>query len=399
MTYEFQVSTILEPTSSEVELYSVESRYIKFVACEKNNEEDTKILLENKIAEASDGEVRLVWFLNVSNFQEGYQHLTTFSSLPKAIISWEVRSCSYANQVTTLCSKALLPDAFLPGGSFVTCTATVPKPPFRTKLEVWVKVVNPKSVNIPSKTLCVKSFGLKIYAVPSLFDTSHVIHGGDAARWSSVMNSLLGSWNRMGSNDVTTNDIPDGYTIARTVRWVGQHAIDLRVCFRTKLSAVYSVVCGVDDNHRQQQSSVNSTWHTTNGSRVGYSWCLYRNRFGDDLEIVASGDVTQGGGTGGGDEGKESSASEDLLQPWLWTDNEVRVNEAATNECFILCVSVQSDPPVHNFEEKCNVQVKDCAFYVVGENFELQKEVIYEYQSNPTILCNNFNSESVSISL
>jgi hypothetical protein len=398
----------VEPGIGEALLYSIESHKIKIFTNKQppDVDADTLDVIEEKIAEASEGEVRLTWNMSACDFKDEKQdYVAAIQLLSKAVLCWEVKCVTHSNQVTTLCSKTLLPDACLPIGSYVSCSATIPKPPFRTRLEIGVKIIHSKAVKTTSRTLRVNAFGLKVFAVPSDFDSAHVMYGGDLPVWSPASNSLLGqSAGLEGADRGGLSGIPEGFEVARRVQWAGQHALDIRLCFRAKLSAAYDVT-GVEGGHAGSESSgtstVDSTWKMMEGSTIRYSWCLCRCRPTNGVVVVASGEVTQSNDVGEEEEGGggESTLSDNLLQPWLWRDQNVLVAEAATNDTFALCVKVDANPPVRNLKDKCKVQVSRCGFYVAGENYEKQKDVIFECQGNPTALYSSFNNSSVSISI
>jgi len=387
-----QVSVPLEPAGGAAVLYTIESQKIKVPLRNPPSEIiDSEEGLDQKIVEASEGEIRLSWNINVCDFNNaGEEDIEgVIQVLSKAVLCWEVKSVSHSNQVTTLCSKTLLPDACLPIGSHITCSATVPKPPFRSKLEIGIKIVHSNVVKTTSRTLCVNAFALKVFSVPVDFNSSYVMYGGDVPVWSAASNALLGMTTPCG--------VPEGYEIARRVQWIGQHSQDLRLCFRAKLSATYDL-----SEKSDSLSVVNSTWKMAEGSTVGYSWCVCQCLTIGGVVEVASGNVTPG--SVGGNSGQETDGGDDdgdvsssLLQPWLWKDFTVPVEEASTNEHFILCVKVSSDPPVRNLSSKCKVQVDQCGFYVSGENYDrLQRDPVYENQANPSVLFSTFNCQSAA---
>jgi hypothetical protein len=378
----------LEPAAGTAVLYSIESQKIKLLTKKKTPEDG----LEDVIAEASAGEVRLSWKMNVSdmnNSEEGDIDgmIALFS---KAVVCWEVKLVSESNQVTTLCSKILLADACLPIGTHVSCSATVPKPPFRTRLEIGVKIVHSKIVKGAAKTLRVNAFGLRVFGIPANFNRSHMLYGGDMPMWSSSCNALLGE-------GYEQSEVPEGFVVARSLRWVGQHTQDIRLCFKAKLAASYNMseVSG-------SSTVVDSTWKMADGSTVGYSWCLCRCREIGGVEVIASGVMSQNKVTSEGQEnaGDDNDISGSILQPWLWREYNVKVEEAITNERFMLCVQVTSDPHIRNLKDKCKVQVNDCKFFVSGENYgHLQKDVVYENMSNPSVLFSSFNNSSITMSI
>lgn len=423
----------LEPAYGEALLYSIESQKIKIYSSPRkspapeddhdDHDRDTMDVMQDKMAEAREGEVRLVWSMSVCDFRAGEPDASQslIELFSKAVICWEVKCVSHSNQVTTLCSRTLLPDACLPIGSYVSCSATIPKPPFRTRLEIAVKLMHTAAAKTTSsKTLRVNAFGLEVFAVPSGFDSAHVRYGGDLPVWSASSNALLGAGAATGTGtgaDLSggaegSGSAPAGFVVARRVQWAGQHALGgVRLCFRSKLAAAYGVCVGGDrgEDGGAETSIVDSTWKMAEGSSIGYSWCLCRCSLVGGTAVVASGEVTQNKSSedskeeeweeGGGGATAPSTLSDGLLQPWLWQDQDVLVGEAATNETFLLCVRVSSSPAVHNLTEKCKVQVSQCAFHVAGENYAHQKDVLYECQSNPTVLYSSFNNSSISISL
>lgn len=419
------MSVALEPTIGEALLYSIESQKIKIFSVnnskhsDDDNKRDTMDVMADKIAEARDGEVRLIWNMSVYDFRAD-EHEASTGGIPlfsKAVLCWEVRCVTHTNQVTILGSKTLLPGACLPIGSCISCSTTIPKPPFRTKLEIAVKLIHTNAVRVATKTLRVNAFGLQVFAVPSDFDTAYVLYGGDMPVWSASSNALLGtglaSGDDGGGGQEPPQEVPGGFVVARRVKWVGQHAQGVRICFRAKLSASYGVSVNSSGNNndlgghgdKPQKSILDSTWKMAEGSRIGYSWCVCRCNQIEGTSVVVSGEVTQSSTVSEekteeeGEEAASSSLSNNLLQPWLWQDQNVLVGEAATNDTFLLCVCVSSDPPVRNLTEQCKVQVSKCGFHVVGENYNKQKDILYECQRNPTVLYSSFNNSSISISL
>lgn len=421
----------LEPTGGEALLYAIESQKIKIYSNQDkpsgpDRENDTMDEIADKIAEATAGEVRLTWSMSVCDFIASEQGTSAsmVQLFSKAVLCWEVKCVTYSNQATILCSRTLLPDACLPIGSYVSCSAVIPKPPFRTRLEIGVKLIH-TTVAKTTKTLRVNAFGLQVFAVPSGFNGAHVRYGGDMPVWSAASNALLGvgtgqSVSESGSGSASgLPGAPEGFVVARRVQWAGQHALGVQLSFRAKLAASYGVCVasrgGLEGG--AQTSFVDSTWKLAEGSSIGYSWCLCRCSLHGGTTVVASGEVTQNKTNAEEKEEKEEEEGEEeeeegdggvtapntlsgsLLQPWLWQDQDVRVGEAATNETFLLCVRVSSNPPVQNLSEKCKVQVSNCEFHVAGENYGYQKDVLYECQRNPTVLYSSFNSSSVAMSL
>ncbi len=81
-------------------------------------------------------------------------HPRLYETLLKTRLSWEVK-CVSGSRIVTCCKRSLLPDACLPIGRLVHCSATVPCPPLHSQLE-WV-FVSSSDVTIGSRILSSKT--------------------------------------------------------------------------------------------------------------------------------------------------------------------------------------------------------------------------------------------------
>jgi hypothetical protein len=416
-----------------VRLYSVASHHLRPLSRQFLNDSHTPPLKES---DPSSGELILLrWVMGLSSLLSDPTNL--HEKLSKARLSWEVR-CVTGSKVVTVSKRILSPSDCLPIGQRVQCAASVPCPPLYSTLEVWVSVVS-SDVKIGSrmttrssdKSLKGRGRGREkerdyeveggLHVDSSHFEITrpeiysqperHIFVQADQSDLSPVDNALVSLYDPCEHQpfhlfhhqppSFENPSLPEGFTIARHLRWCGQPAGQGRVEWKMKLSVSHGLRsesegggAGGEKNLLTMNRSkiVHEPLWTLNssaaaaagtqrgeesvpvpGQLLGYEWAVMRCRHdGVGSHLLDNCYDLLGHGThlDHTDNLTDHPVETRVLDPWLWKPFSLPVESLMMNDAYLLLYRI-SGVGGKGAETGGGpmVSVSDWGLSLVGESF------------------------------
>jgi hypothetical protein len=325
----------------------------------------------------------------------------------------------------------------------VQCAACVPCPPMYSKLEVWVSVVS-SDVKIGSRM--VRSVDQSHKEKPRYeaegglhIDSSHfeisrpeiyskpetlIFVPADLPDWSPVDNSLVSLYDPKEHQPFhrfhhlpppsQNPSLPQGFTIARHMRWCGQPSGQGQIEWKMKLSVSHGLRSeseGVDDGRRDLSVNRSKIVHEPGwalsatatavpapplfaatgkdqdeagsgaGQLVGYEWAVMRCRHdGVGSHLLDNWYELLGQGThvDHTENLTDHPVETRILDPWLWKPFSLPVENIMMNDGYLLLYRVERPNPSGLAEEVggAMVSVSDWGISLIGESFYGWEELL-----------------------